>query len=147
IARGLEVVELACGMPHLAKGEYSENVSTGVDVYSVRQPLGVVGLITPFNFPAMVPPRFDPLAGAAGNAGVLQPSEKDPAAANWLAERFAEAGLPDGVLNVVHGDKEAVDAILDHPGVAAVSFVGSTPIAKYVYERGTANGKRVQALG
>jgi len=147
IARGLEVVEFACGIPHLAKGEYSENVSTGVDVYSVRQPLGVVGIISPFNFPAMVPLWFFPIAIAAGNTVVLKPSEKDPTAAIWMARALQEAGLPDGVLNVVNGDKESVDAILDHPDVASVSFVGSTPIAKYVYERGTAAGKRVQALG
>jgi malonate-semialdehyde dehydrogenase (acetylating)/methylmalonate-semialdehyde dehydrogenase len=147
IARGLEVVEFACGIPHLAKGEYSENVSTGVDVYSVRQALGVVGIISPFNFPAMVPMWFFPIAIALGNTVVLKPSEKDPSAAIWMAEAMKEAGLPDGVLNVVHGDKEAVDAILTHPQVASVSFVGSTPIAKYVYETGTAAGKRVQALG
>jgi malonate-semialdehyde dehydrogenase (acetylating)/methylmalonate-semialdehyde dehydrogenase len=147
IARGLEVVEFACGIPHLAKGEYSENVSTGVDVYSVRQALGVVGIISPFNFPAMVPMWFFPIAIALGNTVVLKPSEKDPSAALWMAEAFKEAGLPDGVLNVVHGDKEAVDAILNHPGIASISFVGSTPIAKYVYETGTAAGKRVQALG
>ncbi len=147
IARGLEVVEFACGIPHLAKGEYSENVSTGVDVYSVRQALGVVGIISPFNFPAMVPMWFFPIAIALGNTVVLKPSEKDPSAAIWMAEAFKEAGLPDGVFNVVHGDKEAVDAILNHPGIASISFVGSTPIAKYVYETGTAAGKRVQALG
>ncbi len=147
IARGLEVVEFACGIPHLAKGEYSENVSTGVDVYSVQQPLGVVGIISPFNFPAMVPMWFFPIAIALGNTVILKPSEKDPSAAIWMAEAMKEAGLPDGVLNVVHGDKEAVDAILTHPSIASVSFVGSTPIAKYVYETGTAAGKRVQALG
>jgi malonate-semialdehyde dehydrogenase (acetylating) / methylmalonate-semialdehyde dehydrogenase len=147
IARGLEVVELATSLPQLMKGEYSENVSTGVDVYSIKQPVGVVGVISPFNFPAMVPLWFFPLAIAAGNTVVLKPSEKDPSASLWLAEAFAEAGLPAGVLNVVNGDKESVDAILDHPEVAAISFVGSTPIAKYIYERGTANGKRVQALG
>jgi malonate-semialdehyde dehydrogenase (acetylating)/methylmalonate-semialdehyde dehydrogenase len=147
IARGLEVVEFACGIPHLVKGEYSENVSTGVDVYSIHQPLGVVGIISPFNFPAMVPMWFFPIAIAAGNTVVLKPSEKDPSAAIWMAQAMREAGLPDGVFNVVHGDKEAVDAILDHPDVASVSFVGSTPIARYVYERGTAAGKRVQALG
>ncbi|TXK19573.1 CoA-acylating methylmalonate-semialdehyde dehydrogenase [Homoserinibacter sp. GY 40078] len=147
IARGLEVVEFACGIAHLAKGEHSENVSTGVDVYSVQEPLGVVGIISPFNFPAMVPMWFFPIAIALGNTVVLKPSEKDPSAAIWLAKAFQEAGLPDGVFNVVHGDKESVDAILDHPDVASVSFVGSTPIAKYVYERGTAAGKRVQALG
>jgi malonate-semialdehyde dehydrogenase (acetylating)/methylmalonate-semialdehyde dehydrogenase len=147
IARGIEVVEFACGIPHLAKGEYSENVSTGVDVYSVRQALGVVGIISPFNFPAMVPMWFFPIAIALGNTVVLKPSEKDPSAAIWMAEAMKEAGLPDGVLNVVHGDKEAVDAILTHPDVASISFVGSTPIARYVYETGTAAGKRVQALG
>ena len=147
VTRGLEVVEFACGIPHLMKGGYSEGVSTGVDVFSIRQPLGVVGIISPFNFPAMVPMWFFPLAIAAGNAVVLKPSEKDPSAAVWMAELFAEAGLPDGVFNVVHGDKVAVDAILDHPGIAAISFVGSTPIARYVYEQGTRAGKRVQALG
>jgi len=147
VARGLEVVEFACAMPHLAKGEYSENVSTGVDVYSIRQPLGVVGIISPFNFPAMVPLWFFPIAIATGNAVILKPSEKDPSASQWMAELWKEAGLPDGVFNVVHGDKESVDAILEHEGIASVSFVGSTPIAKYVYEKGTAAGKRVQALG
>lgn len=147
IARGIEVVEFACGIPHLAKGEYTENASTGVDVYSVRQALGVVGVISPFNFPAMVPMWFFPIAIALGNTVVLKPSEKDPSAAIWMAEAFQEAGLPDGVFNVVHGDKEAVDALLTHPDVASISFVGSTPIAKYVYETGTAAGKRVQALG
>ncbi|MGN6502267.1 MAG: CoA-acylating methylmalonate-semialdehyde dehydrogenase [Pseudolysinimonas sp.] len=147
IARGLEVVEFACNIAHLAKGEYSENVSTGVDVYSLRQPLGVVGIISPFNFPAMVPMWFFPIAIAAGNTVVLKPSEKDPSAAIWMAKALQEAGLPDGVFNVVHGDKESVDAILEHPDIASVSFVGSTPIAKYVYEKGTAAGKRVQALG
>ena len=147
IARGIEVVEFACAAPHLAKGEYAENVSTGVDVYSINQPLGVVGIISPFNFPAMVPLWFFPIALAAGNTVILKPSEKDPTAAIWMAEALKEAGLPDGVFNVVNGDKESVDAILDHTDVAAVSFVGSTPIAKYVYERGTAAGKRVQALG
>ncbi|MCU1638011.1 MAG: CoA-acylating methylmalonate-semialdehyde dehydrogenase [Microbacteriaceae bacterium] len=147
VARGLEVVEFACAMPHLAKGEYSENVSTGVDVYSTRQALGVVGIISPFNFPAMVPLWFFPIAIAAGNTVVLKPSEKDPSAAIWMAELFKEAGLPDGVFNVVHGDKEAVDALLQHPDVASISFVGSTPIAKYIYETASAAGKRVQALG
>ncbi|MFC0682287.1 CoA-acylating methylmalonate-semialdehyde dehydrogenase [Lysobacter korlensis] len=147
VQRGLEVVEFAVGIPHLLKGEYSENVSTGVDVYSTRQPLGVVGIISPFNFPAMVPLWFFPIAIAAGNSVVLKPSEKDPSASIWMAQLLQEAGLPDGVFNVVHGDKEAVDAILDAPGIASVSFVGSTPIARYVYERGTATGKRVQALG
>lgn len=147
VTRGLEVVEYACGIPTLMRGSFSESVSTGVDVTSVRQPLGVVAIISPFNFPAMVPMWFFPIAIAAGNAVILKPSEKDPSAAVWMAELFAEAGLPDGVMNVVHGDKEAVDAILDHPGIAAVSFVGSTPIARHVYERGTRSGKRVQALG
>ena len=147
IARGLEVVEFATSIPHLAKGEYSENVSTGVDVYSIRQPLGVVGIISPFNFPAMVPLWFFPIAIAAGNTVVLKPSEKDPSAAIWMAKLLTEAGLPDGVLNVVHGDKESVDALLEHPDVASISFVGSTPIAKYIYETAARNGKRVQALG
>jgi len=147
VTRGQEVVEFACGIPNLMKGSFSEGVSTGVDVTSVRQPLGVVAVISPFNFPAMVPMWFFPLAIAAGNAVILKPSEKDPSAAMWMAARFKEAGLPDGVFNVVHGDKEAVDAILEHPGIAAVSFVGSTPIARYVYEQGTRAGKRVQALG
>ncbi|MFE9690194.1 CoA-acylating methylmalonate-semialdehyde dehydrogenase [Micromonospora sp. NPDC005806] len=147
IQRGLENVEFACGIPPMLKGGYSENASTQVDVYSIRQPVGVVGVITPFNFPAMVPLWFVPNAIACGNTVVLKPSEKDPSAANFLAELFAEAGLPDGACNVVHGDKEAVDRILEHPTVKAVSFVGSTPIARYVYETGTRNGKRVQALG
>ncbi|MFO7690255.1 MAG: CoA-acylating methylmalonate-semialdehyde dehydrogenase [Cryobacterium sp.] len=147
IARGLEVVEFALGMPHLSKGDYSENVSTGVDVYTLRQPLGVVGIISPFNFPAMVPLWFFPVAIAAGNTVVLKPSEKDPSAANWMAELFTEAGLPAGVFNVVHGDKEAVDALLLHPDVQSISFVGSTPIAKYIYETAAGQGKRVQALG
>jgi malonate-semialdehyde dehydrogenase (acetylating) / methylmalonate-semialdehyde dehydrogenase len=147
VARGLEVVEFACGLGHLLKGDYSENVSTGVDAYSIRQPLGVVAGITPFNFPAMVPMWMFPIALACGNTFVLKPSEKDPSASLLLARLLAEAGLPDGVFNVVHGDKEAVDALLTHPDVRAVSFVGSTPIARYVYETGTAAGKRVQALG
>ena len=147
IARGLEVVEFACGAAAHLKGEYSVNVSTGVDVYSVVQPLGVVGIVSPFNFPAMVPLWFFPLAVAAGNGVVLKPSEKDPSAASWLAALLHEAGLPDGVFNVVHGDREAVDALLTHPDVSAISFVGSTPIAKHVYETATAHGKRVQALG
>ncbi|MFE6924068.1 CoA-acylating methylmalonate-semialdehyde dehydrogenase [Nocardia sp. NPDC057663] len=147
IARGLEVVEFALSMPHLLKGEFSQNASTGVDVYSVREPVGVVGIISPFNFPAMVPLWFFPIAIAAGNTVVLKPSEKDPSAANWLAEVAADAGLPAGVLNVVHGDKEAVDALLTHPEVGAISFVGSTPIAAYVYRTASAHGKRVQALG
>ena len=147
VARGLEVVEFATSIPHLLKGEYSENVSTGVDVYSVRQPLGVVGIISPFNFPAMVPLWFFPIAIAAGNTVVLKPSEKDPSAAIWMAELLKEAGMPDGVFNVVHGDKESVDALLTHDDVQSISFVGSTPIAKYIYETAAANGKRVQALG
>jgi malonate-semialdehyde dehydrogenase (acetylating) / methylmalonate-semialdehyde dehydrogenase len=147
VARGLEVIEFACGIPHLLKGGYSENVSTNVDVYSIRQPVGVVAGITPFNFPAMVPMWMFPIAIACGNTFVLKPSEKDPSASLLIAELLAEAGLPDGVFNVVQGDKVAVDAILSHPGIGAVSFVGSTPIARYVYETGTANGKRVQALG
>jgi malonate-semialdehyde dehydrogenase (acetylating)/methylmalonate-semialdehyde dehydrogenase len=147
IARGLEVVEFATSIPQLMKGEYSENVSTGVDVYTLKQPLGVVGIISPFNFPAMVPLWFFPLALAAGNTVVLKPSEKDPSAAIWMAELLREAGLPDGVFNVVHGDKEAVDAILEHPVIQSVSFVGSTPIARYIYETAAKNGKRVQALG
>ncbi len=147
VARGLEVVEFACGIAHLLKGGFSENVSTGVDAYSIRQPLGVVAGITPFNFPAMVPMWMFPVAIACGNAFVLKPSEKDPSASLLLARVLAEAGLPDGVFNVVQGDKEAVDALLTHPEVRAVSFVGSTPIARYVYETGAAAGKRVQALG
>ncbi len=147
IARGLEIVELACSIPQLLKGEYSENVSTGVDVYSLKQPLGVVGIISPFNFPAMVPLWFFPLAIAAGNTVVLKPSEKDPSASLWMAQVMKECGLPDGVLNVVNGDKEAVDALLEHPEIASISFVGSTPIARYIYETASQNGKRVQALG
>ncbi|MDN4613520.1 CoA-acylating methylmalonate-semialdehyde dehydrogenase [Leifsonia sp. F6_8S_P_1B] len=147
ISRGQEVVEFATGIAHHLKGEYSEQVSTGVDVYSIRQPLGVVAVISPFNFPAMVPAWFFPIAIATGNTVVLKPSEKDPSAALWLAALWKEAGLPDGVFTVLNGDKEAVDGLLTHPDVAAVSFVGSTPIARYVYETGTAHGKRVQALG
>src|SRR5476649_327846 len=147
VARGLEVVEFACGAAHLAKGEYSENVSTGVDVYSLHQALGVVGIISPFNFPAMVPLWFFPIALAVGNTVVLKPSEKDPSASLWMARALKEAGLPDGVFNVVHGDKESVDALLEHPDVASISFVGSTPIAKYIYETAAHHGKRVQALG
>jgi malonate-semialdehyde dehydrogenase (acetylating)/methylmalonate-semialdehyde dehydrogenase len=147
VTRGQEVVEFACGVPHLMKGGFSEGVSTRVDVYSIRQPLGVVGIISPFNFPAMVPMWFFPLAIAAGNSVIVKPSEKDPSAANFIAELWADAGLPAGVFNVVHGDKVAVDRLLDHPDVKAISFVGSTPIAHYVYENGTRNGKRVQALG
>jgi malonate-semialdehyde dehydrogenase (acetylating) / methylmalonate-semialdehyde dehydrogenase len=147
VARGLEVIEFACGIPTLLKGEYSEQASTGIDVYSIRQPLGVVAGITPFNFPAMVPMWMWAPAIACGNTFVLKPSEKDPSASVYTAELLKEAGLPDGVFNVVHGDKVAVDAILEHPSVSAVSFVGSTPIARYVYETGTKNGKRMQALG
>ena len=147
IARGLEVVEWATGFPHLLKGEYSENVSTGVDVYSTKEPLGVVGIISPFNFPAMVPLWYFPIAIAAGNTVVLKPSEKDPSASIWMAELFKEAGLPAGVFNVVNGDKVSVDALLEHPDIASISFVGSTPIARYIYENGTKHGKRVQALG
>jgi malonate-semialdehyde dehydrogenase (acetylating) / methylmalonate-semialdehyde dehydrogenase len=147
IARGLENVEFACGVPQLVKGGFSEQVSTGVDVYSIRQPLGVVAGITPFNFPVMVPLWMCANAIACGNAFVLKPSEKDPSASMFIAELWKKAGLPDGVFTVVQGDKEAVDAILTHPDIAAVSFVGSTPIARYIYETGTANGKRVQALG
>ncbi|WSS24648.1 CoA-acylating methylmalonate-semialdehyde dehydrogenase [Streptomyces sp. NBC_01190] len=147
VTRGLEVAEFACGIPHLLKGGFSENASTAIDVYSIRQSLGVVAVISPFNFPAMVPMWFVPIAIACGNAVVLKPSEKDPSAALAVAALWKEAGLPDGVLQVVNGDKEAVDALLTHEDVRAVSFVGSTPIAKYVYETGTAHGKRVQALG
>lgn len=147
VSRGLEVVEFATGLANLLKGSYSEQVSTGIDVYSIRQPLGVVGIISPFNFPAMVPMWFFPVAIAAGNTVVLKPSEKDPSAALWIAERLTEAGLPNGVFNVLQGDKLAVDQLLTNPKVKAVSFVGSTPIAKYVYQTGTAAGKRVQALG
>jgi malonate-semialdehyde dehydrogenase (acetylating)/methylmalonate-semialdehyde dehydrogenase len=147
VQRGLEVIEFACGIPHLLKGDFSENVSTQVDTYTMRQSLGVVAGITPFNFPAMVPMWMYPIAIACGNTFVLKPSEKDPSVSNFSAELFAAAGLPDGVLNVVHGDKVAVDRLLVHPDISAVSFVGSTPIARYVYETGTANNKRVQALG
>ena len=147
IARGLEVVEFATGLAHHLKGEYSEGVSTGIDVYSTRQPLGVVGIISPFNFPAMVPMWFFPIAIAAGNTVVVKPSEKDPSAAIWMGQLWKEAGLPDGVFTVLNGDKEAVDGLLEHPDVQAISFVGSTPIAQYVYEQGAKYGKRVQALG
>ena len=147
VVRGIEVVEYACGIPQLLKGGFSEQASTGVDVHSVRQPLGPVAIISPFNFPVMVPMWFFPLAIAVGDTVVLKPSEKDPSAANWLAALWKEAGLPDGVFNVVHGDKVAVDRLLEHPGIKSVSFVGSTPIAQYVYETGTRHGKRVQALG
>ncbi|BBZ32627.1 CoA-acylating methylmalonate-semialdehyde dehydrogenase [Mycolicibacterium confluentis] len=147
VTRGQEVVEFACGIPHLLKGGMTENASTNVDVASIRQPLGVVGVISPFNFPAMVPMWFFPVAIAAGNTVVLKPSEKDPSAALWIAELWAEAGLPAGVFNVLQGDKVAVDELLTNPTVKAVSFVGSTPIAQYVYATGTSHGKRVQALG
>ena len=147
VARGLEVIEYACGIPTLVKGEFTEQASTGVDVYSIRQPVGVVAGITPFNFPAMVPMWMWAPAIACGNCFILKPSEKDPSASLLTAELLKEAGLPDGVFNVVHGDKVAVDAILEHPEIGAVSFVGSTPIAQYIYSTATANGKRVQALG
>ena len=147
ITRGQEVVEFACGMAHQLKGEYSENASTGVDVYSTKQPLGVVGIISPFNFPAMVPMWFFPIAIAAGNTVVLKPSEKAPSAAIWMAQLWQQAGLPAGVFNVLNGDKEAVDGLLKHQDVAAISFVGSTPIAQYIYETAAKHGKRVQALG
>src|SRR5215210_7289241 len=147
VARGLENIEFACGIPHLLKGGYSEQASNGIDVYSIKQPLGVVAGITPFNFPGMVPMWMFANALACGNTFVLKPSEKDPSTSMFVAELLKQAGLPDGCFNVVHGDKEAVDAILAHPDIQAVSFVGSTPIAKYIYETGTAGGKRVQALG
>ncbi|PRY58550.1 CoA-acylating methylmalonate-semialdehyde dehydrogenase [Glycomyces artemisiae] len=147
IVRGREVVEYACGIADALKGSYSDQVSGGVDVFNFRQPLGVCAGITPFNFPIMVPMWMHPMAIATGNTFILKPSERDPSVSNRIAELYADAGLPDGVFNVVHGDKAAVDAILDHPGIAAVSFVGSTPIAKYVHGRATAAGKRVQALG
>ena len=147
VQRGLEVVEFACGIPHLLKGDYSDQVSTGVDVFSFRQPLGVCAGITPFNFPVMVPLWMHPLAIACGNTFVLKPSERDPSASQLVARLWAEAGLPDGVFNVVNGDREAVDALLDHPDVAAISFVGSTPVARAVHLRASQRGKRVQALG
>ncbi len=147
IARGLENLEFACGIPSLLKGGYTEQASTGVDVYQIRQPLGVVAGITPFNFPAMVPMWMFGTGIATGNTFILKPSEKDPSASIFMAELLHEAGVPDGVFNVIHGDKVAVDAILEHPDIAAVSFVGSTPIARYIYETGTSHGKRVQALG
>ena len=147
VSRGQEVVEFACGIAHLIKGDFTENASTKVDVHSTRQPLGVAGIISPFNFPAMVPMWFFPIAIAAGNTVVLKPSEKVPTAALWMAELWKEAGLPDGVFNVLNGDKVAVDGLLTHPDVQSISFVGSTPIARYVYETGTTHGKRVQALG
>lgn len=147
ITRGQEVVEFACGLAHLLKGEFSENASTNVDVYSMMQPLGVIGIISPFNFPAMVPMWFFPIAIAAGNTVVIKPSEKNPSGSLWMAELWKEAGLPDGVFNVLNGDKEAVDGLLNHPDVQSISFVGSTPIAQYIYETAAKNGKRVQALG
>ncbi|HIW98552.1 MAG TPA: aldehyde dehydrogenase family protein, partial [Candidatus Nesterenkonia stercoripullorum] len=147
VTRGLEVVEFACGMPHLLKGSTTQNASTSVDVHSARHPLGPVAVITPFNFPAMVPMWFTPIAVAAGNTVVIKPSEKDPSAVNWQVKLWQEAGLPDGVVNVLHGGKDAVDGLLNHQDIEAVSFVGSTPVAQYVYETGTAAGKRVQALG
>src|SRR6202012_2628228 len=145
--RGMEVVEFACGIAQLLKGEFSEQVSTDIDLHSFRQPLGVCAGITPFNFPIMVPMWMHPVAIATGNTVVLKPSERDPSVSNRVADVSPDAGLPDGVFNVVHGDKVAVDAILDHPDIAAVSFVGSTPIARYVHHRASENGKRVQALG
>jgi malonate-semialdehyde dehydrogenase (acetylating)/methylmalonate-semialdehyde dehydrogenase len=147
ITRGIEIVEFACGMPHLLKGSFSDDVAAGIDMHSLRQPVGVCAGITPFNFPAMVPMWMFPIAIAAGNTFILKPSEKDPSAANFMAKLLAEAGLPDGVFNVLHGDKVAVDGLLNHGDVAALSFVGSTPIAEYIYSTGAANGKRVQALG
>jgi malonate-semialdehyde dehydrogenase (acetylating)/methylmalonate-semialdehyde dehydrogenase len=147
LQRGIDVVDFACGIPHLLKGEFSRNVGPDIDSWSDRQPLGVVAGITPFNFPAMVPMWMFPVAIACGNAFILKPSERDPSAPMLIWELFQEAGSPAGVFNVVHGDKTVVDAILDHPDIAAVSFVGSTPVAQYIYGRGTANGKRVQALG
>jgi malonate-semialdehyde dehydrogenase (acetylating) / methylmalonate-semialdehyde dehydrogenase len=147
VSRGQEVVEFACGVPHLVKGGFTENASTNVDVHSIRQPLGPVAVISPFNFPAMVPMWFFPIAIATGNTVVLKPSEKDPSAALWMAELWKEAGLPDGVFNVIQGDKVAVDRLLEHPDIQGISFVGSTAIARYVYETGTRHDKRVQALG
>jgi malonate-semialdehyde dehydrogenase (acetylating)/methylmalonate-semialdehyde dehydrogenase len=147
IRAGIDVLEFACGIPHLSKGEYSENVSTNVNTYSLRQPVGVVAGITPFNFPMMVPMWMTPIALACGNAMILKPSEKVPSASILLAQLLQEAGLPDGVFNVVHGDKTAVDALLTHPGIGAISSVGSTPVARHIYETASAHGKRVQALG
>ena len=147
ITRGREVVEFACGIPHLLKGDFSEDVGTGVDAYSIRQPVGVCAGITPFNFPAMIPLWMFPLAIACGNTFILKPSERDPSCPLRLVELATEAGVPDGVVNMVNGDKEAVDAILTHPGISAVSFVGSTPVASYIYSTAAASGKRVQALG
>jgi malonate-semialdehyde dehydrogenase (acetylating)/methylmalonate-semialdehyde dehydrogenase len=147
VTRGQEVVEFACGIAHLLKGGYTEGASTDVDVYSIRQPLGVVAIISPFNFPAMVPMWFFPIAIAAGNTVIVKPSEKDPSAINLIAQMWKDAGLPDGVFNVVHGDKVAVDRLIEHSDVKSISFVGSTPIARYIYEKGTDQGKRIQALG
>jgi malonate-semialdehyde dehydrogenase (acetylating)/methylmalonate-semialdehyde dehydrogenase len=147
VTRGMEVVEFACGAPHLLKGEFSESVGTGVDSFGIRQPLGVVAGITPFNFPAMVPMWMFPVALVCGNAFILKPSERDPSVSLLLADLLKQAGLPDGVFNVIQGDKLAVDAILEHPGISAVSFVGSTPIAKYIQQQGVLHGKRVQSLG
>lgn len=147
VQRGIEIVEWACSIPNFLKGEYSDSVGTGVDSYSLRQPLGVVAGITPFNFPAMVPLWMFPIAITCGNTFILKPSERDPSAANFMAELLHEAGLPENVLQVVHGDKEAVDAILNHPDISAISFVGSTPVAEYIYKTGTSQNKRVQALG
>lgn len=147
VTRGIDIIEFACGIPQLLKGDYTEQVSTGIDNWTVRQPLGVVAGVTPFNFPCMVPCWMYPVAIACGNTFILKPSERDPSAANFMAQLLKEAGLPDGVFNVVHGDKTAVQAILEHPGISAVSFVGSTPIAKTIYETGARHGKRVQALG
>ena len=147
IQRGLEVIEFCCGIPHALKGEYTQGAGPGIDVYSMRQPLGIGAGITPFNFPAMIPMWMFGVAIATGNAFILKPSERDPSVPVRLAELMSEAGLPDGILNVVHGDKEMVDAILDHDDIKAVSFVGSSDIAQYIYSRGTANGKRVQAFG
>jgi malonate-semialdehyde dehydrogenase (acetylating) / methylmalonate-semialdehyde dehydrogenase len=147
VTRGIDVVEFACGAPHLLKGEFSENVGRGVDSFSVRQPLGVTAGVTPFNFPVMVPLWMIPMALACGNSFVLKPSERDPSASLLLAELLKDAGAPDGVLNVVHGDKEAVDALLEHPHITAISFVGSTPVARHIHTRATSAGKRVQALG
>ncbi len=147
VTRGQEVVEFACGMPHLLKGSFTENASTGVDVYSIRQALGVVGIISPFNFPAMVPMWFFPIAIAAGNTVVVKPSEKVPSASLWMAKLWKEAGLPDGVFNVINGDRSAVQSMLEDERIKAISFVGSTPVAEYIYQEGSKNGKRVQALG
>ena len=147
LQRGIEVVDFACGIPHLLKGEYSEQVGTGVDCYSIRQPIGICSGVTPFNFPAMVPMWMFPIAIVCGNSFILKPSEKDPSCSMKLAELMQQAGLPDGVLNVVHGDKEIVDAILEHPSIKTFSFVGSTPVAQYVHSKASDNGKRVQALG